>query len=82
MSDTQVTTDHLAEINSMDYQQMLTTWMTGASYLVDGSPEKAAFDARFQMLRAELQPEESSSTSTNRSNKKRSGKKGTYRGRK
>jgi hypothetical protein len=81
MSDTQVTTDHIAAINAMDYQQMLTTWMTGASYLVDGSPEKDAFDARFQQLRAELQPEESSSTSTARNTKKRSGKKGTYRGR-
>jgi hypothetical protein len=81
MSDTQVTTDHLAEINSMDYQQMLTAWMTGAPYLVEGSPEKTAFDARFQQLRAELQPEESTSSSTGRNTKKR-GKKGNYRGRK
>lgn len=80
MSDTQVTTDHLEEINAMSYQQMLTAWMTGAPYLVEGSPEKAAFDSRFQKLRAELQPEESTSTSTERKTKKR-GKKGTYRGR-
>jgi hypothetical protein len=82
MSDTQVTPDHLAEIAAMNYQQMLDAWMSGAPYLVDGSEEKKAFDARFQQLRAELQPEESSSTSTDRSNKKRGGKKGNYRGRK
>lgn len=82
MSETQVATDHLAAIAAMDYQQMLETWMTGAPYLVEGSDEKKAFDTRFQQLRAEIQPEESSSTSTERGNKKRSGKKGNHRGRK
>jgi len=79
MPEAQVT-DHLAEIEAMDYQQMLEAWMTGASYLVEGSEEQTAFDARFQKLRAERQPEESASTSTERT-KKRNGKKGSYRGR-
>lgn len=81
MTETQATQDHLAEIAAMNYQQMLEAWMNGAAYLVDGSEEKKAFDARFQQLRAELQPEESSSTSTDRATKKRGGKKGKYRGR-
>lgn len=81
MTETQATQDHLAEIAAMNYQQMLETWMSGAPYLVDGSEEKNAFDARFQQLRAEIQPDESSSTSTDRATKKRGGKKGKYRGR-
>ena len=77
MSDTKTVADHLAEIEAMDYQQMLTTWMTGASYLVDGSEEKKAFDARFQRLRAEHQPLESASTAER--NKKPNRKKGKRR---
>lgn len=83
MSDTQVTQDHLAEIESMDYQQMLTVWMTGAPYLVEGTEEKKAFDARFQSLRAEIQPKESTSSSTERNGgKKTRTRKGGSRGRK
>jgi hypothetical protein len=82
MPDTQSTLDNINAIESMDYQQMLEAWMTGAPYLVEGSEEKDVFDARFQKLRAELQPQESTSSSTERNAKKRGGKKGGYRGRK
>lgn len=79
MPDTQAVPDYLAEIEAMDYQQMLTTWMTGAPYLVEGSEEQQAFDLRFQKLRAETQPQESTSSSAERS-KKHGRKKGKRRG--